>query len=135
MSKGMGKFVLGTTLGVGLGLLFAPKKGSETRKELGVKLQELLEQIKNIDTDEVKDEFTKKINNIKEELQDLDKEKALKLAKKKSEELQKQAEDLVDLAVAKGTPVLKKAAEEVLQKTIQVSKNVLSRLDSTEENK
>ena len=33
MSKkgGIGKFVAGSALGVGLGFLFAPKKGSDTR--------------------------------------------------------------------------------------------------------
>ncbi len=32
--KGWGKFIIGAGLGAGLGVLFAPKKGSETRKEL-----------------------------------------------------------------------------------------------------
>ena len=30
--KGLGKFILGAGIGAGLGLLFAPKAGSETRK-------------------------------------------------------------------------------------------------------
>ena len=31
--KGIGKFVFGAAIGAGLGLLFAPKKGSELRFE------------------------------------------------------------------------------------------------------
>ena len=36
MSKksGLGKFLAGAAIGVGLGILFAPKSGAETRKEL-----------------------------------------------------------------------------------------------------
>ena len=41
--SGLGKFVLGALVGAGIGVLFAPKKGSETRAELKVKLNELAE--------------------------------------------------------------------------------------------
>ena len=36
--SGLGKFIAGATIGVGMGLLFAPKKGSETREELKCKI-------------------------------------------------------------------------------------------------
>ena len=32
--SGFGKFLLGAGIGVGLGILFAPKSGKETRQEL-----------------------------------------------------------------------------------------------------
>ena len=83
MSKksGLGKFLAGAAIGVGLGILFAPKSGAETRKELKEKIDELVVKVKELDIKEVRDSITKKIENLKEELADLDKEKALAIAK------------------------------------------------------
>ena len=53
--SGAGKFILGALVGAGLGVLFAPKSGSETRKELMDKMKDLLKKAKEIDIDEVKD--------------------------------------------------------------------------------
>ena len=130
--KGIGKFIAGAAVGAGLGLLFAPKSGSETRKELKAKLDDLVNQIKNIDVDEVKAEFDQKIEDIKAGLADLDREKVVDIAKKKGKELKVKAEDLVDMAKEKGTPKLKKTAQDVLENVIKVSKEAIKKLDETE---
>jgi len=130
--KGCGKFLFGAAIGAGLGLLFAPKKGSDMREDLKKQLDKLLNQIKDIDTEEVKKEFDKRVNEIKNELADLDKEKALDLAKEKALVLKDKVEDLVDLAVEKGTPVLRDAAEELRVKAIAVTKDVLKKLEKEE---
>lgn len=127
--SGLGKFVLGGLIGAGLGVLFAPKKGSETRKELKAKIDELVKKTKEIDVEEVRENIENKIEEIKMELVDLDKEKALKIAKQKGNEIKEKATELVDLAVAKGTPVLEKAAKEVREKAIVVVKEVLEKLE------
>ena len=129
--KGFGKFLAGASLGAGLALLFAPKKGSETRQELKLKLDELWIKAKNVDTDEVKETFQKKVDEIKKELSDLDKEKAIDLAKKKSEDLKKQCEELLKLAKEKGTPVLEGVAKDIKEKAIVVTKEVLKKLEDS----
>jgi len=130
--RGIGKFVAGALVGVGLGILFAPKKGSETRHDLKVKLDELMVKAKQIKFGDVKESFEKKISEIKSELADLDKEKALKIAKVKGEKLLKKCEELLKLAKEKGTPILEKAAEEIREKAIVVTKEVLKKLEKTE---
>ena len=130
--KGYGKFVLGAAIGAGLGLLFAPKKGSELRKDLKVKLDDLVDKAKEIDIKEVKEEFDKKVEEIREELADMDKEKALSIAKKKGTQAKKKAEELVELAKEKGTPALRKSAEKVLENVIKVSKDALKKLEKEE---
>ena len=130
--KSIWPFVAGVGLGVGAGMLFAPKKGEDLRKDVKNKIDELINKAKEIDVDEVKEEFMKKIDDLKKELEDLDKEKALAIAKKKGNELKEKAEDLVEYAKEKGTPVLEKAAQEVRQKAIMVTKELLKRLEDEE---
>lgn len=122
----------GLVIGAGLGVLFAPKKGSETRKDLMRKFDELKNKAKDIDIAEVKENINIKIDAIKVELAELDKEKALKIAKKKAKQIKEMAEDLVEYAVEKGTPVLEKSAAAVRTKAIEVTKEVLAKLEEKE---
>ena len=130
--KGLGKFVLGAGIGAALGLLFAPKKGSELREDLKKKLDELLGKVREIDANEIKDEFFKKVDDLKKELADLDKEKVKKIAKEKGEAVKEKAEELVNLAKEKGTPVLEGIAKDVKAKTASVVREVLKKLEETE---
>ena len=116
--KGWGKFVVGAGIGAGLGILFAPKKGSETRKELKEKADELINKAKDIKLEDVKEQIEKKIDEIKNEINDLDKEKVLKIAKEKGNQIKDKASELVTLAKEKGTPILRDAALEVKEKAI-----------------
>ncbi len=131
--KGWGKFVAGSVLGAGLGLLFAPKKGSETRQELKEKVDELLNKAKELDIEDVSKTVEKKIDELKKEIKSLDKEKVLKIAKEKGDAIKTQATELVSLAKEKGTPVLRDAALEVKDKAIEVAKEVIERLEKKED--
>jgi gas vesicle protein len=113
-------------------MLFAPKKGEELRKELKLKFDELLNKVKEIDVKEVADDFMDRVNQLKKEIEELDKEKVLELAKKKGEQLKVKAAELVELAKEKGTPVLEKAANEVRERAVLVTKEVLKKLENKE---
>lgn len=128
-NKGWGKFIVGASIGAGLGLLFAPKKGSETRAELKEKADELVKKAKEIKPEDISKAFEKKVDEIKKELKDLDKEKVLKIAKEKGEQVKVKATDLVNLAKEKGTPILEDAANELREKALVVAKEVVSRLE------
>ena len=132
MSKKGAGLITGLVVGAGLGLLFAPKKGSELRQDLADKCTELWNKAKEINIGDVKKDIEKRLKKLQKELKDLDKEKALKLAKKKGEEIRKQAEELYELAKEKGTPVLEKAASDVRTKTIEVLNDTVARLEAAE---
>ena len=132
MSKksGFGKLLAGIGIGAGLGLLLSPKSGEENRKELKNKIDKFIEEAKKVDVNEVKDEFLDKIDELKSEFSDLDKEKALSLAKEKGEQIKVKASELVSLAKEKGTPVLENAAKDLKSKATDVTKEILKKLEN-----
>lgn len=127
--KGFGKFLAGIAVGVGLGVLFAPKKGSETRQDLKDKMDELINKARELDKEDVKLAIETKVNNLRRSIADLDKEKALEIAKKKAHQIQNMAEDLVQYVVEKGTPVIEKMASSIRSQAITVTKGVLNKLE------
>jgi len=134
MSKNFGKLLAGIGIGVGLGLLFAPETGKETREKLKKKLNKMCDDLKNVDIVEVKDNIMEQIEEIKQELEDLDKEKALKIAKQKGKAIVKKSEELYKLAVEKGTPVLENAADEIRKTSIDVLKSITKKLEKKDKN-
>lgn len=131
-SEGVVKFALGAMVGVGVGMLLAPKSGEELRKDLKKKINELVEKAKDIDIKEVSDDLKKRVNELKKEIEELDKEKVLAIAREKGEQLKKKANELFLLAKEKGTPVVEKAAADVRERAIQVTKEILKKLEKEE---
>lgn len=134
MSKksGMGKFILGAGIGAGLALLFAPQEGSKTRKELKDKLAELYEKAKQIDVEDVKADVLQRVEELRMQVKDLDKEKALDIAKSQAKKIEKKANELYDIAKEKSAPVVEKAAKEVKETALKAAKEVVNKLETEE---
>ena len=129
---GFGKFVGGLALGAGLGLLLAPDNGKNTRKVLKKKVDELLDRLKEVDLDEVKDELLFKAETLQAELAALDKEKAKDLALEQAQNIKAKAEELYKYAIEKSTPVVEKAADEVRKQALKVVKEIQAKLEAEE---
>lgn len=127
--SGMGKFLLGALAGIGIGALLSPKSGKENRDDLVKRLDVLKKRVKDIDVNEVKVSIEDKIYEVQDALEDLDKEKAYDLAQKQAKVLKKKTEELYEVAKEKGTPYVEEAAEKVREKAIEVTKEVLARLE------
>ena len=63
--KGLGKFVAGAAVGAGLGIMFAPKKGSDTRKDIMKALNKVTDKVKNF-SKELIDKHIKEKNMIQD---------------------------------------------------------------------
>lgn len=131
--KGFGKFLAGLAVGAGLGVLFAPKKGSETRAELKAKIEELYVKAKELDMDDVKENIEIKLAEIKESISELDKEKVVEFAKEKAALVKEKCDELVKYVVEKGTPVMEKTANAVRTKATEISKEVVEKLEKKED--
>lgn len=125
----LGKIAVGTAVGVGLGVLFAPRSGSDTRELLKEKMKELLDKVKNIDSTKLKKDFDKKIKEIEKELKELDKEKVLEVAKKKTASIKEKVDNLVSLAIETKDEAVEKLSKDVRSKAITVTETVLNKLE------
>ena len=129
----MGKktnLLAGVAIGVALGILIAPKKGSETRAELAAKLKNFLEELKSTpDFDEIGYNFEDKIVGIINDLSALDREKVGAMARKQAKNIKNKAEELYEVAKEKGSPKLKKSADEIRRKAAEVMHETANKID------
>ncbi len=127
--NGLGKFIAGAAVGAGLGLLFSPKSGEDNRKELKAKLDELIEQLKGVKAEDVKDYFEMKVAEIKKDLSELDGERVLEIAKEKGELVKDKVDELAVQAKEKATPAIEKTISDVRERVIEFLKNTTKKLE------
>lgn len=133
--SGLGKFLLGAGIGVSLGILFAPKSGKETRKELKEKMDDLVEKAKNVKAEDVKTTIETKVKEIKDDLKNLDKETVTAAIKSGAAKIKRKADELVEFAIEKGTPVIEAAAREVKASTVKTLESITAKLKEEEPKK
>ena len=128
-------FLTGALVGAGLGILLAPKEGSETRKELKNSFKELIDTIKEIDVEQTKSVLFEKVESLKNELNKIDPEEAKEILFDKKELVEKKCDELITESKEQGATVVLKAAQKVKDKTSNLITEVLKDLDENEEQK
>ncbi|MDD2625825.1 MAG: hypothetical protein PHR55_03615, partial [Bacilli bacterium] len=107
----------------------------ETRQDLSKKMTEMFDQLKDLDMEEVKVNIEGKIKEINKEIKSLDKEKVIEMAKEKGEVLAKKAGELVDLAKQSGKPVVEEATKSIKTSISDLAKQVIEKLEADKDKK
>ena len=112
----LGALVAGIGIGAAAGLLLAPKSGEETRKDIQKKAKQIGKKVKDIDLNQVKEDLVKEFDKFKNEMKDMDKEKAMKFAKEQGTKLLDKCEDLITMAKEKSAPMIEKTGKDIKKK-------------------
>ena len=87
-----GHFLTGALIGVGLGILLAPRAGSETREDLRKSFKNLTDSIKNIDIEATKALFLDKLSEIQTNLSTIDAKEAVSTIQEKTKMIEKECD-------------------------------------------
>ncbi len=129
------KLKIGAALGIGaviggtLGILFAPKKGSETREEIKMCFVNLKDKIMNVDEEKIKKHIEKKLDCIDVELAKLEMIDSYKQAKKQAKKVVKQINKLIDYTKKKGMSEFEDLILDLKDKASEISEEILTNLD------
>ena len=91
-----GKFIAGIGIGTIVGMLFAPKKGSELREDLKEKSQELYDKAQNITKEDVETLVNNTIEEIKLAIDEFDMEEFKDTTSTKLSEVKGELEELAN---------------------------------------
>lgn len=129
--KTVGVATLGAAVGAGLGIMFAPKKGSETREDLKKAINDLKSKIKNINIKETKKSLEDKVSKLEEDIESLYEEDILGNVKKKSKEILHNIEDLMKISKEKGEDMIEETIFNLKTKAIEVTEDIQNKLEKS----
>ena len=125
MSKsGLGKFIIGACIGVGIGLLVASKPGKETREDIKKKFKELEDKFRELDINDLKDGAIEKLEILKEKIANLDSDQIADFTKEKIGDIKDGLVDLTKSVKKKSVPVIKRIVDDISEKLDSINESV-----------
>lgn len=124
-----------TALGTGVviggitGLLFAPRKGSETRAKIKDCLLDLKVRLQGVDKKSVKEYIEKKLDELDIDLAKLDMEVEYKKARKQAKKVIKKINKLIKYTKKKGMDEFEDLIEELKEKAEEIGEEILTNLE------
>lgn len=120
-----GGMVLGGTLGV----LFAPRKGSETREKIKLTFVNLKNKVSKIEEEDIKYYIEKKLNEIDDDIEVLEGTLEFKKAKKQAKKVIKKINKLIDYTTKKGYDEFEDLITDLKEKASEISEEILTNLE------
>ena len=125
MSKsGLGKFIIGACIGVGIGLLVASKPGKETREDIKKKFKELEDKFRELDLSDLKEGAIDKLELLKTKIADLDSEKVANFTKEKISDIKTGLVDLTKSVKKKSVPAIKRIVDDIAEKLDSLDESI-----------
>lgn len=133
MKKETGKIVAGAVAGavIGgtLGVLFAPRKGSETREKIKLTFVNLKNKVSKIEEEDVRYYIEKKLNEIDDDIEVLEGTLEFKKAKRQAKKVIKKINKLIDYTTKKGYEEFEDLITDLKEKASEISEEILTNLE------
>lgn len=119
----------GVIIGGTLGILFAPRKGSETREKIKESFTNIKDKVLNINEDDVRHYIEKKLNEIDEDIEILDNTFEYKKAKKRAKKVIKKINKLISYTTKKGYDEFESLISDLKENADELSEEILSNIE------
>lgn len=120
----------GAVIGGLAGVLFAPRKGSETREKIKESFMDLKVKLQGLDKKDIKKYIEKKLDDLDIEIAKLDTEVEYKKAKKQAKKVIKKIDKLIKYTNKKGMEEFEDLISDLKDKASEISEEILTNLEN-----